>query len=148
MVIKEVNLTDRIVQQLIFFSEDWEKENSCHGYRKNNLNDFEGKRVFLAVEGTDIYGYLFGHNEIAEKDTSIYKSGAKCFEIDELYVIPQFRNRGIGKKLFQYAEKEVASNVDIIKLNTATKNFKAILHFYIDELGMEFWSATLFKTIK
>jgi hypothetical protein len=33
-------------------------------------------------------------------------------------------------------------------LTTATKNFRAILHFYIDELGMDFWSARLFKKIK
>lgn len=148
MVIKEINLNERIVQQLISFSEDWEKENSCHGYRKNNLSDIEDKRVFLAMEGIEIYGYLFGHNEIAEKDTSVYKAGAKCFEIDELYVKPQFRNCGIGKELFRYVEKEVSCEVDIIKLNTATKNFSAILHFYINELGMEFWSATLFKKIK
>lgn len=78
----------------------------------------------------------------------MYKAGAKCFDIDGLYVKPQFRNRGIGKELFRYVEKEVSYEVDIIKLNTATKNFSAILHFYIYELGMEFWSVTLFKTIK
>lgn len=148
MIIQEVNLTDRIMQQLISFSGDWEKENSCRGYRKNNLNDIKSKRVFLAMEENKIYGYLFGHNETAEKDTSVYKAGTKCFEIDELYVKPQYRNRGIGKKLFRYVEKEVSSEVDFIKLNTATKNFSAILHFYINELGMEFWSATLFKIIR
>jgi len=28
---------------------------------------------------------------------------------------------------------------------TATKNYKAILHFYIDEVGMIFHSASLYK---
>lgn len=148
MVIKEVNLTNDIAQQLIFLSEDWEKENSCHGYCKNNLNDIEGKRVFISMEENAIQGYLFGHNEIIEKDTSVCKSGSRCFEIDELYVKPQFRNQGIGKKLFQYVVKEVTPVADIIRLSTATKNFRAILNFYINELGMEFWSATLFKIIK
>ena len=32
-------------------------------------------------------------------------------------------------------------------LSTATKNWQAIFHFYLDELGMEFWSARLFKRI-
>ena len=31
---------------------------------------------------------------------------------------------------------------------TATKNFRAILRFYIDELGMAFWSARLYKKIE
>jgi hypothetical protein len=33
-------------------------------------------------------------------------------------------------------------------LSTATKNARAILHFYLDELGMEFWSARLFKSLE
>ena len=147
MIVKEADLTNIIFQQLISLSADWEKENSCYGYRKNNFEDIEGKRVFLAMEENTIQGYLFGHNEIIEKDTSVCKSGTRCFEIDELYVKPQLRNRGIGKRLFQYAEEKISSDVDIIRLSTATKNFRAILHFYISELGMEFWSATLFKII-
>ena len=37
--------------------------------------------------------------------------------------------------------------MNLIMLITATKNFRAILHFYIDELGMDFWSTSLFKKI-
>jgi hypothetical protein len=37
--------------------------------------------------------------------------------------------------------------VQFIVLSTASKNSKAILHFYLDELGMQFWSARLFKRI-
>jgi hypothetical protein len=33
-------------------------------------------------------------------------------------------------------------------LSTATKNFRAILHFYVDELDMNFWNARLFKKLK
>ena len=36
---------------------------------------------------------------------------------------------------------------DFVLLSTATRNWRAILHFYIDELGMEFWSARLFKPL-
>ena len=34
-----------------------------------------------------------------------------------------------------------------IFLSAATKAYKRTLHFYIDELGMEFWSARLFKKL-
>lgn len=90
--------------------EAWETENCCHGYIKNTPDDIKGNRVFAAFEGSAITGYLFGHEEVAEK--------------------------------------EIADHVDMIMLGTATKNFRAILHFYIDELGMKFWSARLFKSIK
>ena len=50
MVIEEKLLSEAIVEQLISLSEDWEKENSCHGYSKNTLEDIKGNRIFLAVE--------------------------------------------------------------------------------------------------
>lgn len=148
MTIKEAELTEELLEQLISLSENWESENSCHGYKKNIPDDIIGNRVFVAFEDYTVIGYLFGHEEIVDKATSIYTSGTNYFEIEELYVKPQFRSRGIGKALFQYVEKEIADKADMILLSTATKNFQAILHFYIDELGMEFWSARLFKRIK
>lgn len=129
-------------------SEDWEKESTCHGCRKNSLENMEGNRIFLAIDDGAVIGYLFGHNLAAEKTNSIYQVGTVCFEIEELYVKPSSRSRGIGRELFWYAEKAVCSEADMLLLSTATRNFRAILHFYIDELGMEFWSARLFKRIR
>lgn len=148
MILKEVNATEDVVEQLISLSEYWEKENSCYGYQKNTLDDIKGNRIFLAVEDNIVIGYLFGHKAVAEKATSVYQADTNYFEIEELYVIPAFRNKGIGKRLFKYVEREVAAEVDMIMLSTATKNFRAILRFYLDELGMEFWSARLFKKLR
>ena len=39
------------------------------------------------------------------------------------------------------------SEADFMVLSTATKNWKAIFHFYLDELDMRFWSARLYKKI-
>lgn len=148
MLICETELTEEVAEQLISLSEDWEKENCCHGYYKNTLDDLKGNRIFLALEGGAVVGYLFGHKEITEKTTSIYEAGTNFFEIEELYVRPQYRSRGIGRELFQYVESAVSPDVEMIMLGTASKNYRAILHFYLDELGMEFWSARLFKKIR
>ena len=148
MIIQEIEVSEPAADQLIALSEEWERENSCYGYRKNNSDDLKGKRIFVATDGDLICGYLFGHTVTAEKDTSVYRAGTEYFEIDELYVKAQYRDRGIGKKLFQYAEKAISSDVNMIMLTTAAKNFRAVLHFYIDELGMDFWSARLFRKIR
>lgn len=146
MTIRETGLTDDILQQLIGLSADWEAENSCHGYRKNEKADIEGNRIFIAEEGGKIIAYLFGHPEKAGKTTSVMPEGTPCFEVEELYVKPEYRSRGIGRELFARAE-ESADGAEYVMVSTATKNWKAILHFYLDELGMDFWSARLFKKI-
>ena len=74
--------------------------------------------------------------------------GTPYFEIEELYVVPECRNQGVGRALFQFVEQELkAVGIEYMMLSTATKNYKKILHFYIDELGMDFWSARLFKKL-
>ena len=147
MIIKEIELSEDIINVLITLSEEWEKENSCYGYRKNTIDDIEGNRVFVAEENDEIIGYLFGHKDITKEDTTIYKNNEDFFEIEELYVRKDYRSQGIGSKLFKYVEEELKDDIQLIMLSTATKNYKAILHFYIEELGMEFWSARLFKRI-
>ena len=76
------------------------------------------------------------------------EKGKEPYQSLELYVKPELRSKGIGKKLFLYMEEVMKrEKVELILLSTATKNYKAILHFYLDELGMEFWNARLFKRI-
>ena len=148
ITVKEVELTPEVLEQLIAFSEAWEKENCCHGYYKNTAEDIRGNRIFLAYEDGQTVGYLFCRKRNTDKTTSIYTAGKEYYEIEELYVTPEYRSRGNGKQLFRAAERAVADEVEFVKLGTATKNFRAILHFYIDELGLEFWCATLIKKIR
>lgn len=145
--IEECELTEELLGALITLSADWEAENSCHGYRRNEPSDVEGNRIFLAKRGGEIAGYLFGHRECAKKTTTIMKEGTPVFEVEELYVKPEFRSHGIGKRLYSFAEDAVRDGADYVMLSTATKNWKAILHFYLEELGMEFWSARLYKKL-
>ncbi len=148
MTIQETTLTDDVLSQLIRFSEDWAAEESCWGYRANTVSDIEGNRIFMASEDDRPIGYLFGKMEHSENMKSIMPEGTPYFEVEELYVVPQCRSKGIGSALFDYAMKSVSEEAEFMVLSTATKNWKAIFHFYIDELGMDFWSARLFKRIR
>ena len=148
MIFKEVEVAEEILTELIACSEAWEQENSCHGYRKNTKEDIIGNRIFLALEDEQMLGYLFGHMAKGERKNSIYEKDEPFFEVEELYVKPEFRSKGIGRQLFQYMEDKLKEEqVRMILLSTATKNYRAILHFYLEELDMEFWSARLFKRI-
>lgn len=148
MKIYEAQLSAELLEKLISMSADWEAESSTYGYRKNDRSDIEGNRIFLAERDGEILGYLFGHEEKSERASSIMAEGTPYFEIEELYVVPGHRSEGIGRALFSFAEREVRlAGIELIMLSTATKNYKSILHFYIDELEMDFWSARLFKKL-
>ena len=148
MVIREVLLDDEVLSVLIRFSIDWAAEKSCFGYRANKRSDIEGNRIFLAEDEGKAIGYLFGKTTTSHNMQSIMPEGTSCFEVEELYVLPSTRSQGIGSELFRFAEESVCKDAEYITLGTATKNWKSIFHFYIDELGMEFWSARLFKKIR
>ena len=148
MLIHEVDLNEDVLAKLISFSEDWAAENSCYGYRPNDKSDIEGNRIFFAEDNGDIVGYLFGRVCESKQMKSIMPEGTPFFEVEELYVIPEKRSQGVGEKLFRFAENAVKTEAEYMVLSTATKNWKAIFHFYIDELNMNFWSARLFKKIE
>ena len=105
-------------------------------------------RIFLAEDGAEIVGYLFGHKAASERASSIMPEGTPFFEVEELYVKPEYRRFGLGRRLFVFAEQAVSKDAEFIMLSTATKNWKAILHFYLEELDMKFWSARLFKMLR
>ena len=135
------------MDELIAMSEEWESENSCRGYRRNTAEDLESRRVFLAKDAGRTAGYLFGTMEKSENMSSVMPEGTPYFEVEEVYVVPDLRSKGIGSALFGYAEGAVRPDAEYILLSTATKNWRSILHFYIEELGMDFWSARLFKKL-
>ena len=135
------------IKRLLKLSLMWEKEDSCYGYRANTEDDFQDCYI-LAAYDNELIAYIFGKEEIQDKQTSVIDKNMHYFEIEELYVHPSYRSSGIGKQLMESLEKELKKKgLEMMMLSTATKNWKAIMHFYIDEIGMNFWSAKLYKRL-
>ena len=130
-------------------SADWERENITHGLRANAPDELVGMRIFGAYDLDRLIGYISTTSSRTDCPYSMVPNvGTPCWEIEELYVVPEMRSRGVGRALYNRAEAAArASGAEFIFLSTATKDYKRILHFYIEELGMEFWNARLFKHI-
>lgn len=144
MEFKKATFDEETVAQLIDLSKVWEKEEITFGLRSNTKQDLN-EPCFIAIENDVIVGYAFGHFEVNEKYRSFSEVGDNFFFVDEVYVIPELRGKGIGKTLFKMLEEEVKDKVKCITLSTATKDYKKILNFYVEELGMTFHDAYLFK---
>ena len=147
MVIKESPLTEQLCGELIALSREWEDEDSCRGYRANTAEDLSGRRIFTARKDGELVGYLFGLLEREKNGNSVLKKDEAYFELEELYVKPAFRSQGLGRALYARAEQTLRCEASAILLSTATKDWRRILHFYLEELGMDFWSARLFHRI-
>lgn len=135
------------IRQLIELSRIWVEEDCSYGIIADESDDW-GDLLLVALEGEKIVGYVFGHYFQKEKKTSYMEAGAKCFEVDGLYVLPQYRSLGIGKELYSRVENSVRTHCSYMTLATSTKDYKRILKFYVDELGMTFHSAFLFKNME
>lgn len=139
-------LDDDTVKSLIELSKQWQEEDCSYGMIVNNKDNLR-KPLYVAVENDKIIGYIFGHYYKLENKTSYIEVGSNCFMIDEIYVIPSYRSKGVGKELFKLMENEIKESCDYITLSTSTKDYKKILHFYVDELDMNFHSAFLIKDL-
>ena len=138
------HLDDDTASQLIALSARWVEEECSYGMVVNQWEDLK-EPLAVALDGNKIVGYCFGEFYRQQRKSSYIPLDASCFSVDELYTLPQYRGLGVGKTLFQMIEKAVAGQCGYITLTTPTKNYKAILHLYIEELGMDFYSAFLIK---
>ncbi len=146
--IEKVSLTKEIEAELIAMSALWEQEDSCYGYRTNTAEELKGQDIFLATVDGKTVGYLLCHIYIQEKESCTVPHGSRCLEIEELYVLPEYRSQGLGEALYQRAADSYGPEMEYATLTTATKNYKAILRFYIDKHDMTFWNARLFQKLR
>lgn len=144
---KKATLEEEIVNQLIDLSKMWVEEDCSFGMVANHKEDIH-EPLYIALDGNKIVGYIFGHYFIEDKKRSYVEVGDKCFEVDELYVIPSYRNNGIGRTLFSILEKEVKNNVKYTVLATSTKDYERTLKFYVKDNDMIYHSAFLIKESK
>lgn len=137
-------LDEDTISQLIALSGIWVNEECSYGMVVNEKADLK-EPLAVALDDARIVGYCFGEYFRQTRQTSYIPLDSCCFSLEELYVLPQYRGQGIGKTLFRMMEQKVSEKCEFVTLTTSTKNYKAILHLYVEELGMDFHSAFLIK---
>ena len=135
----------RLLEQLLGLSKAWADEKCCPAYDPNDESEFRGKSIYAAFDGQNMIAFAMGHEKVLEEKTSYNSIGERAFELDEIYVSKEYRNRGVGKALYAFLEADVKDKVDLIALIAISYRYKELLDLYIDELGFDFRYALLVK---
>lgn len=133
---------------VLAMSGDFLAENCCNGLVPDTLEELSQYDIYLASQDDQVVGYAYGQTETATRNRGPVKAGERSFSIEIIYIKPAFRNMGVGRLLFQALESQAReSDCTSLQLAAVSKSWQKLLHFYIDELGMEFWSAILLKKL-
>ena len=107
----------------------------------------ENYRCWVAEADGRIIGYAAGETKTALRDIEIQKNGDRYFELEELYVHPDYRAQGVGRLLLERVEREARQDgLAQLMLNAANRDHAPLLDFYLRE-GMMPHSFRLFKTL-
>ena len=135
------------LRALLALSLAWAEEGCCPGYSANDPAEYAGKEIRVARREGRIIAYALGHFRTLDQTTSYGRDGERVFELDELYVLPEYRGRGVGQALFRRLEADVRARADVIELIAASRDYAGLMKLYIDELGMTFNHALLVKRL-
>ena len=90
------------------------------------------ERTFEELMRSDEYaeGYLLeSEGEIAgyalTAKTFSQEAGGKVVWIEELYILEEFRSKGLGREFFQYLEEHIEPSVKRLRLETEFENDRA-----------------------
>ncbi|HPX45130.1 MAG TPA: GNAT family N-acetyltransferase [Bacteroidales bacterium] len=146
--IKKEEFSGELVEKLIPLSVIWKKEKITNGLVENTVIDFLEKDIYVVYNNNSIIGYALAKTYKESEASPTIKKNSIVYDIEEFYILPTYRNQLIGSKLYQYIEENVKDKVDVIQLISATKDYKRALNFYVEMLGMEFFTAKLFKKVR
>ena len=134
---KDLAAVQKLNQQLFFHEHDehfyegdtynlnWPYEEDGIRYFKDCLSDNPLSALFLAETGGVAVGYL-----ACSQFRRTYRKPAGVGYLDNMYVSPDYRNRGIGSALIDaFKDWAVASGAGLIRVSAMAKN-DAAQRFY------------------
>ena len=140
--------TDAELELILKMCDSWIKEDISYGIIPDKIDELKRQDCFLAYYRGEAAGYMVCEYGVTKKKNSFRDEGDRFYEITELYVLPEFRSRAIGRAMFGLAEEKAKKEgIEHIFIATSTKDYRRVLEFYVDRCGMSFWSATLDKKL-
>lgn len=126
-MIKEVTEKDR-ENYICLMKEFYDSDGVLQKIPAENFD-----RTFDEIVNSGRYanGYLFEFNDKAvgyalTANTYSNEAGGMVIWVEEIYVQPEYRSKGLGKEFFSYIDSEIDENVKKIRLEVREGNKKAV----------------------
>ena len=136
----------RDVNEVTRLQAEWAEENITYGQTPASAQEIAGKLgpfFYVALSDSRISGFVYGTERVSE-GLAVIPKGERYLEIDELYVRPEFRNRGLGGTLMEALVRAARDRgIERFKAYSASKEFDRILAFYRRH-GFRPWYAEMF----
>ena len=119
---------------LLALSQEWAAEGITYGYSPTGREAFAGYRCWVAEADGEVVGYAGGEVDTARRNIEIQQAGERYFELEELYVCPACRGRGVGQLLLARVEEDARrEGLAQLMLNAANRDHAPLLRFYLRE---------------
>lgn len=135
------------LKELKKLSSMWNDEDITFGYGISSIEEIAEYDNWIAEKNGKIIGFLGGNTYSSTKMKSVMPEKTTCFEIEEFYIIEEYRSLGVGSLLYDYVLNELKKiNVSYVTLIAANEDADKLLNFY-KKKDMKIHSTRLFKEI-
>jgi ribosomal protein S18 acetylase RimI-like enzyme len=127
----------------------WFEEGGVYGFvpeSREQVRAALGLYLLVAEAGDEVVGFISGSVHSSE-GTAVMPAGGSYLEIDNLYVSPEFRRRGVGGGLItQLLARAKRQGVAYAALYSASKDVHGVLRFY-EQHDFRSWYVRMFRKL-
>jgi GNAT superfamily N-acetyltransferase len=121
------------IAAIVSMQNDLASEGALWGYMADSAEEWNQRDLdwlLLAVDGSEPVGLIYC-TERPYQGECVFSEGNRILEIVELYVRPEYRHAGVGRRMVDAVQSmAAASGFTHMRLYSAAKRFDDILAFY------------------
>ncbi len=134
------------IEQVMYLQHHWESEAITYGYVADTPDMIAkklGNYYHVAEVITGLVGFVAGTCHVSE-GLAVIPAGQRYLEIDDVYVLPEYRNAHIGTRLLNMVMTIARQQgIDRFLLYSSTKDVEAMRRFY-QKYHFHHWNMRMF----
>jgi ribosomal protein S18 acetylase RimI-like enzyme len=137
------------IQNISRLQQRWSEEGSAYGFVPESPEQVRAALspyLLVAEVDEEAVGFVSGSIRLGE-GAAVIPSGESYLEVENLYVSPEFRGRGVGSGLItELLARARQRGVTYASLYSAAKDIRGVLGFY-EKHGFRSWYVQMFRKL-